>query len=247
MRQLVPTPIDSVDPLGLYLTDDRPPPAGRPWVMCNMIASLDGATSLDGVSGGLGGPADKAVFRAIRASCDWVLVASATAIAERYRMPLTSDELETARAGHGRAPAPQLAIVTASGRIDPTLPAFTERADEQCRPLVITGQRADEEHLALLDADVVRLATENPEPHGILQELLQRGAGVVLAEGGPRFNGRLHAAGVIDELCLSLSPVIVGGNSTRIVRDGPDGAVAGMRLERLLEQDNLLFARYVRD
>ena len=80
MRQLVPTPIDSVDPLGLYLTDDRPPPAGRPWVMCNMIASLDGATALDGVSGGLGGAADKAVFRAIRASCDWVLVASATAV-----------------------------------------------------------------------------------------------------------------------------------------------------------------------
>ena len=77
-------------------------------------------------------------------------------------------------------------------------------------------------------------------------EALRRGADVVLAEGGPSFNGRRHAAAAFDEFHLSLSPTIAGGSSARIVSGAPDGAVTPMRLARLLEQDGLLFARYVR-
>ena len=80
----------------------------------------------------------------------------------------------------------------------------------------------------------------------ILQELGRRGANVVLAEGGPRFNGLLHAANVIDELCLSVSPTLAGGTSARIIADAPDDIATGLRLDRLLEQDDLLFARYLR-
>jgi riboflavin biosynthesis pyrimidine reductase len=231
VRQLIPTPVDDVDPLDLYLADRRDLVGDRPWVMCNMISSVDGATALGGVSGGLGGPADKAIFRAVRASCDAVLVASGTAAAERYRMPLT---------------APVLAIVTASGRIDPTLPAFAARDAGQDRPLVIAGGDADEAGLDALDAEIVRLPEPTPEPDAILTALAHRGAQVVLAEGGPRFNGRLLAADVIDELCLSLSPTLAGGSSARIVAGAPEGAGAGMKLDRLLEEDDLLFARYVR-
>lgn len=246
MRQLIPTPVDDVDPLDLYLADRRDLVGDRPWVMCNMISSVDGATALGGVSGGLGGPADKAIFRAVRASCDVVLVASGTAAAERYRMPLTSPELTERRAAHGRPPAPVLAIVTASGRIDPTLPAFAARDAGQDRPLVIAGGDADEAGLDALDAEIVRLPEPTPEPDAILTALAHRGAQVVLAEGGPRFNGRLLAADVIDELCLSLSPTLAGGSSARIVAGAPEGAGAGMKLDRLLEEDDLLFARYVR-
>ncbi|MEM7140565.1 MAG: dihydrofolate reductase family protein [Actinomycetota bacterium] len=246
MRQLLPTPLDDVDPLELYPADERPAPPGRPWVMVNMISSLDGATALDGVSGGLGGPADKAVFRAVRASCDMVLVASGTAVAERYRMPHTSPEVTEVRARDGRAPAPGLAIVTASGRIDPTVPAFAERDPGSEPPLVIAGADADDAALAGLDATIVRLEAPTPEPGDILAALGDRGATVVLAEGGPSFNGRLHAAGVIDEVCMSLSPTLAGGHSARIVAGGPDGMSVDMRMERLLEQDGLLFARYLR-
>ena len=245
VRQLLPHPMDDVDPLDLYLADERRPYAERPWLMTNMIASIDGATALDGVSAGLGGPGDKAVFRAVRASCDWVLVASGTAGAERYRMPGTSAELTARRGAAGRTPAPGLAIVTASGRVDPSIPAFVERTPAQPRPLVITGQDADDETLSALDADVVRLPTATPEPRAILSELFRRDATVVLAEGGPSFNGILHGAGVIDELCLSLSPNLAGGDSDRIVAHGPNLALP-MRLDRLLEEDGALFARYVR-
>jgi len=227
------------------MADERPPPPDRPWLMTNMIASVDGATAVDGLSGGLGGSGDKAVFRAVRASCDWVLVASATAAAETYRMPLASADIAARRAARGRSTAPNLAIVTASGRVDPSIPALAARTPGQLRPLVIAGRDADEDALAALDADIVRLSTPQPEPHGILHELRTRGADVVLAEGGPRFNGILHTAGVVDEFCLSLAPALAGGDSARIIASGSGGAVA-MHLDRLLEEDDALFARYLR-
>lgn len=246
MRQLLPTPVDDVDPLDLYLADARPAPAGRPWLMCNMIASADGATALGGLSGDLGGAADKAVFRAVRASCDWVLVASGTAVAEAYRVPGSSPEVAARRRDLGRADAPRLAIVTASGRVDPSIPAFTARGDHDLPPLVVAGTAADATHLATLDAEVVVLAQDRPEPMAILESLGQRGARVVLAEGGPRFNGMLHGSGAIDELCLSVSPTLAGGSSARIVAGGPEAMAVGLRLDRLLEADDLLFARYLR-
>lgn len=246
MRQLLPLPVDEVDPLDLYPRDRRDGSTGRPWLLVNMIASVDGATAVDGVSGGLGGPADKAVFRAIRASCDVVLVASGTAQAERYAMPGAPPGTAGVRAAAGRPPAPALAVVTASGHIDPTVPAFADRSDGTPPPLVITGRDADDDALGALDAEVIRVDAPTPEPEAILAALADRGHRVVLAEGGPSFNGRLHAAGVIDEICLSLSPVLAGGRSERIVAGGADDAVAELRLERLLEADGLLFARYVR-
>jgi riboflavin biosynthesis pyrimidine reductase len=246
VRQLLPTPIDHVDPLDLYLADDRPAHPERPWLMCNMIASVDGATTLGGLSGDLGGPADKAVFRAVRASCDWILVASATAAAEGYQTPRSAPEVAKRRVAQGRSPAPRLAIVTASGKVDPTVPAFCARRDDDEAPLVIAGSRADAGLLGALDAEIVRLREDRPEPEAILHELRRRGATVVLAEGGPRFNGVLHDAGVIDELCLSLSPTLAGGSSARIVAHSADDMAVGLRLDRLLEEDDLLFARYLR-
>lgn len=244
MRQLLPTPLDSVDPLDLYLTDARPRPADRPWLMTNMIASVDGATAIDGLSGALGGPADKTVFRAIRASCDWVLVASATAIAEAYRRPGTDTDLTTRRAALGRAPAPRLAIATASGRLDPDMPAFTEPGDAE-RPVVLTGTDADRNALARLDAEIIVVPEASPSPDAMLAALGDRGANVVLSEGGPRFNGMLHGAGLLDEVCLSLSPTLVGGDAARILNGGQANAQP-LHLDRLLEEDGLLFGRYVR-
>ncbi len=101
MRQLLPTPLDAVDPLTLYPFDHRPRPAGRPWLMVNMVASVDGAIAIDGVSGGLGGDGDSMAFRAIRASCDWIVAAAGTIRAERYRIPRATEETAAARIAAG--------------------------------------------------------------------------------------------------------------------------------------------------
>ena len=85
MRQLAPLAIDPVDPAHVYV--DLPDVAGRPGVRLNMIASVDGATAVDGVSGGLGGPADRRVFGVLRSLADVVLVAAGTVRAEGYGPP----------------------------------------------------------------------------------------------------------------------------------------------------------------
>lgn len=251
MQQLLPTWIEDVDPLDVYLTEPRPAPVDRPWVMVNMIASVDGATAVNGASGDLGGPADRAVFRAVRASCDWILVASGTATAEGYRSPNPDETVVGRRLDAGRSPTPRLAIVTAGGALDPTIPALAdttahnEHVDNQ-RTLVITGEAADPERLAALNAEIVRLRMPVPQPDAVLGELHRRGAAVVLCEGGPTWNGRMTEAGLVDELCLSISPILAGGTSSRIVADAAQAVPARMRLSRLLTEGGLLFARYTR-
>ena len=77
--------------------------------MANMVASVDGAIAIDGVSGGLGGEGDSMAFRAIRASCDWIVAAAGTVRAERYRIPRATEETAAVRRGLGRTDAPRLA------------------------------------------------------------------------------------------------------------------------------------------
>ena len=112
---MLPRAADLVDPAVVYA--DLPVASGRPAVRLNMIASLDGAATVDGLSGGLGGPADHRVFAALRELADVVLVAAGTVRAERY----------------GPAKVP-LAIVTRSCALDLDAPLFAEGA----RPIVIT-------------------------------------------------------------------------------------------------------------
>ena len=218
--------------------------------MVNMIASVDGASGVDGLSGGLGGPADRAVFRAVRASCDWILVASKTASAEGYRCPSPDAALLHRRLGAGRSPSPRLAIVTASGAVDPGIGALRDAnagvQGQGPRTVVITGEAADPARLAKIDAEIVRLPMPVPQPRAVLDVLHQQGAAVVLCEGGPTWNAQMAEAGLIDELCLSISPIIAGGSSSRIVAPSAQTATARMRLSRLLVEDDYLFARYIR-
>ena len=249
MRQLLPTVVDDVDPLDLYPADRRPRPGDRPWVMANMVASADGAIAIDGLSGALGGAGDAAVFRAVRASCDWIVAAAGTVRAERYRVPTSSPEVAARRRTAGRsADAPRLAVVTGSVDLDPDLPLFAERPADADRALVITGANPPAERVAAIGdaAEWLHLRTERPDPYAIITALGDRGGDVVLVEGGPSFNGQMVDAGLIDELCLSISPHLVGGPSPRIVHRSTTAVAADLRLERLLDHDGALFARYIR-
>ena len=248
MRQLIPEAVDDVDPLDCYLADERRHRSAGPWLMANMVASVDGAIAIDGVSGGLGGDADRVVFRAVRASCDWIVVAAGTARAERYGIPRSTDTVARRRAADGRSVAPRLAVVTGSVDLDPGLPMFADRHRDEPPALVVTGAAPPRDRVAALDglAEFVHLDATRPTPGLVLDELRRRGADVVLAEGGPTFNGQLVAAGLVDELCLTLSPQLVGGDSRRIVAGASTATPAPLTLVRLLEADGVLFARYVR-
>jgi len=244
MRQLFPEDQAEVDPVTVYADDARPSPEGRPWVMGNMIASLDGAISLDGVSGGLGGPADKAVFRAIRAIADVILVGAGTVIAENYRRPQTPPDLQRARLERGQRAVPALAIVTNSLSLEPDHRVF----DDGHRPFILTNAAAPADRRAQLAdrSEIVDVGGTTVDVAVAVAELGDRGCGVILVEGGPTLNGALVEADLLDELCLTLSPLVVGGDGPGIVAGASSSADRRFRLDRILHGDDLTFLRYLR-
>lgn len=245
MDQIFPSPVDDVDAEVIYAADERIPLPDRPWVMCNMISSVDGGIAVDGVSGGLGGPADKRIFSAVRAVADVIVVASGTAIAENYRRPQTPLEIQERRLARGQAALPRIAIVTRSLQIEPTHRVF----DPEARPIIITTSDAPDERRQVLEpvADLMSAGTGSVNLIAALQQLSQSGTNVVLLEGGPTLNGAFVDADLVDELCLSFSPVVLGGNSPRIVNRSANTDPRRMRLDRTLHEDGFLFHRYLRE
>jgi riboflavin biosynthesis pyrimidine reductase len=224
MRQLLPFPCDPVDLAGLY--GDLPLAGTRPAVRLNMIASIDGATAVAGLSGGLGGPADQALFAVLRSQADVVLVAAGTVRAEHY--------------GPSKVP---VAVISRSCRLDWGSPFFTKAI---APPIVITVTQAPalEREKAAGLADVIIAGEQDVDLAAALDALSERGYARVLAEGGPSLNGQLAAAGLLDELCLTVSPLLAGGEAKRILAGPALTAGPRWRLRSLCEQDGFLFLRY---
>ena len=239
MRELYPAVVEDVDALERYRRDERSKGAGDgPWVVVNMIATVDGATSVEGRSGGLGGPADKVVFGAIRAVADAILVGAGTVRAEQYGPPRTPP---------GRDTPPRLAIVTLSLNIDPSARVFAATEDGS-RPIIVTAARSDASRRAALSevADIVVAGDDDVDLRRAIRAIGERGARVVLCEGGPSLNGHLVRADLVDELCLTLAPLIAGGDSPRLAHGKGAPVIHPLRLDRIIEGDGLLFLRYVR-
>ncbi len=247
MRQILPTPIEEIDPLAAYAADARPKPPGRPWVLVNMIASLDGATALDGRSGGLGGPADKAVFRALRALPDAILVGAGTARAETYGPVRLDDAALEERNARGQIGPPRLVIVSGRLDLDPTGTMFTDSAEP---PIVFTTGTAPAGTVAAFAgvAEIVRCGETVVDLRSAMAHLDAIGIGTVLCEGGPTLNGQMLAADLVDEWCQSIAPMLVGGISDRVAISaaGDEHPPARMNLNRVLEQDGYLFVQAVR-
>jgi len=226
VRQLHPTHLDPVDPLDVYGDPPRARPGGRPGVRLNMIASVDGATTLAGVSGGLGGAADHGLLVALRSLADVVLVAAGTVRAEGYRP--------------SRVP---VAVVTRSCRLDWEAPFFTAPI---ARPTVVTvaGAPAAAVARAAEVAEVIVAGERDVDLAVAVAALGDRGHRAVLAEGGPTLNAQLAAAGLLDELCLTLSPRLVGGDAKRILDGAPIPGAPPLELCSVCEDDHFLFLRY---
>lgn len=244
MRQVLPHPSE-VDPLQAYLAAPRPNPAGRPWVVVGMVTSLDGATAVEGRSGPLGGPADREVFRAVRAVADVILVAAGTVRAEDYGPVRLSEGARQARVAAGRSPEPpRLAIVTSSLDI-----AVARVTGDGSPPLVFTTEDADPARRGdIADRAEVRTAGRGRvDLSAALASLHDDGVGVVVCEGGPTLNAGLVEADLVDEWCVTLAPAVVGGASHRVVHGAGDVSARGdLELVQLLEADGVLFGRWIR-
>ena len=197
MRLLFPEPVNEIDLATVY--GDMPHHDLRPAVRLNMIVSVDGGTSWNGVSGALGGAADKALFSVLRSLTDVVLVASATMRAEHYGPAMLAPTIQDARRRRGQSPVPRIAVVSRTCQFDWSTPFFTAAME---RPIVFTvSSAAEEDRVRAADvAEVIIAGEEDVDLTQAVAELGSRGATNVLAEGGPTLNGQLARAGLLDEL-----------------------------------------------
>ena len=239
-----PGPVDDVD--ALVAAEARPAPAGRPWLLVNMIASLDGAITVEGRSGGLARPADRAVFGALRAAADVVLAGAGTVRTEGYGPARLTERQRAARRARGQAERPAVAVVTRSLELDLARPLFTEATT---RTIVVTCEASPPERRRAVAevADVVVVGDDAVDLGAALAALAERGAGVIACEGGPRLNGDLLAADLVDEWDLTVAPLLVGDRSERSSIGPALPDPREHRLDRLLEGDGLLLGRWVRE
>ncbi|WP_035794141.1 pyrimidine reductase family protein [Kitasatospora mediocidica] len=218
---------------------------GRPWLRANMVSGLDGAAKLGGLSEELSSEADKRIFGVLRALSDVVLVGAETVRAEGYRPARARADFAAARAAAGQAPAPVIAVVSRSLELDLDAPLFTE-------PLVPTVVITTEDSPAAARravaarADLIVAGRGSVELSRALAELTARGWTRQLTEGGPRLLAQLAAADLLDELCLSLAPLLTGGDAPRILHGAQMPDAQRMRLVSLIEQKGFLFTRYCR-
>jgi riboflavin biosynthesis pyrimidine reductase len=215
----------------------------RDWLRVNFVSSVDGSATLSGRAGGLGDPADRRVFALLRRPCEVVLVGAGTVRAEGYSGELVDAATRRWREAHGLAPHPRLAIVSQNLALEPDSEVFT-RAPE--RTLVITSESAPPDRRAALAevAEVVACGEASVDPRVVLRALAARGLRRVQCEGGPRLFGTFADAGAVDELCLTLSPLVVVGDGPRIAT-GIETEL-GLRLARVLRSGDTLLLRYVR-
>ena len=225
--------------------------ADQPWIRANMIESADGAAAVDGLSRGLGGPADHEVFGLLRALAGVILVGAATVRAEGYRPARVAARWAGLRAG--RPDTPPIAVLSGRLDLDPASPLLAE-APAGARTIVITAASAPADRRAELarHADVIIGGEHEVSASAAVSALASRGYREILAEGGPHLLGQLAAAGLLDELCLTISPVLAGGPGGRIIQGaGPaDGRLpAGpsrMTLAHVLADRDYLLCRYLR-
>lgn len=243
---LTPRQIEAVDAESAYGGVDRTGPDGRPWIVACMVASADGAATVDGVSGSLGGDADKDVFDTVRSLADVVLVAAGTVRAEGYGAAHTPSHLLAGRQARGQHPNPRIAVVSRSLDLDPAGKLFVE-AEPDASTIVITTADADRSRRAGLAevAEVIEAGTDQVDLTRAVGALGAAGASVVVTEGGPSLIGQLSADDLLDELCLTVAPVIVAGSSVRIARSGT-ADLRHFTLAHVLEAEGVLLLRYVR-
>ncbi|WES64794.1 pyrimidine reductase family protein [Microbacter sp. GSS18] len=225
--------------LDAYAVGDRTAPAVR----MNFVASADGAVTLDGRSGALGGDTDRTLMGVLRALSDVVLVGAGTIRSEGYGGMRVDDELAAWRVRHGMPPQPRLAIVTGSADLDPALGVF---ADAVTTPIVVTSAHAPLERRHALDAvaDVLVCGERGVDLALMRSSLAERGLPGILCEGGPGLFGALVAVGLVDELCLTLSPTLAGGDAGRILRGAPAASRPLRLLHAIADDDGFVFLRY---
>ena len=228
-----------LDAAGLAAAYELPP--GR-HLRVDFVASLDGAIAVEGRSGGLGSEGDRRVFRTLRALADAVLVGAGTAAAEGYRPVLADSAVGRLRAELGRPPVAPIVVVSRRASLSPDDQLVV---DAVTPTVLVTCAAADPDRRAALagaGVDVLVCGDDDVDLPAALDALAGRGLAQLVCEGGPALFTAALAAGVVDELDLTIAPLLVGGGPGLLPGGLPSPAAA--RLVQVLTDDGVLFTRW---
>lgn len=220
----------------------------RCWVRGNMISTLDGGATEDGKSGGLAGPGDRAVFNLMREHADVILMGAATVRIENYSGAQVSVAQREARRRRGQAEVPPIAVVTASAELDLYAKFFTRT---EVPPLILTCTQsvADARHRLGTVGEVIDASGADPSRVDLavaLRILAERKLFRVLTEGGPSLLSALIENDQLDELCMTVAPLLVGGVARRIATGSGQARVRLRPAHLLTDTEGYLYTRYVR-
>jgi riboflavin biosynthesis pyrimidine reductase len=232
-----PTPLDDAALTALY-------EHAGPGIRMNFVTSVDGAVEIEGRSAGLGNPADKLVFGLLRQYPDGLLVGAGTVRAEGYNAVRLDGERRAWRAARGLDPYPRLIVISRRLDLDPTHRTLSEAPR---RPIILTSRAAPPDRITALTAvaDVLAHGDDEVDLPAAVADLRERGIGTILCEGGPRLFGSLTAADLVDEVCLTVSPLLAGPGAGRITA-GPPSAVRDLALAHILYAEDAILLRYAR-
>lgn len=212
-------------------------PEERPYVVVNMIATADGQARVGGDTAALGNAADQTLLVKLREQVDCVMAGTGTIAAERYKGPASKRETRELRRRRGLRPRPLFATVTRSGALPLDVPLFQ---DEGLEVVVFSEAELD---LGPARAAVTRV--EKSDPAAMLAELRRRfGVRGVLLEGGPRLNALFFGAGLVDELFLTVAPLLTGAGEPLSIIAGALPRNLPLALASVLLDENHLFLRY---
>jgi riboflavin-specific deaminase-like protein len=217
----------------------------RPYVIANMVATADGRATLAGRTKAISSEADRALFHGLRGQVDAVMAGTATIAIERYG-PLARDaERRQRRAERGLEPVPLAVTASRSMELPVQAPLFQ---DPESRIVVLTGSdREAPPAPAQVTVERMRIAGTSEVDLVAGMDVLRRSYGVrsLLLEGGPTLLGAMLEAGVVDELFLSLAPLIAGGApEIGIIEAATLAQPLELELRGLLEHESFLFLRY---
>ena len=252
MRQIYPggSAVTDAALAALYAYPDLGAPPAH-WLRANMVASLDGAATVEGRSGGLSGEADEQVFAMLRALADVILVGAGTARAEGYGpVRPESEGLRWSWLRDSRPPSAPIAVVTRALDLDLDGPLLAQ-APRHARTILITtwSAPAGRRTAAARTAEVIVAGEASVDLKAAIDALAERGYQRISCEGGPHLLAQLAGTGLLDELCLTVSPLLAGPGAGRIVTGGlpmPGGGAQPFTLAHTLADEGYLICRYVR-
>lgn len=215
-------------------------PPRRDWLRVNMVTSLDGAATVAGRSRGLQVPADLEVFAALRSLADVVLVGAGTVRAEGYGGVRLSAEKQAARRSRGLAGLPALAVLTGSGSIRPQDPVVAQATS----PVLVLTSAEGAHPVPGAEVIACRGSAAELDLDDAVAALRRRGYRHILCEGGPQVFASLLERHLVDELCLTISPLLAGSAPHRLTAGTGWPVPVPLRPVQVAEGDGALLVRY---